>query len=130
MNPIFKRHKNTVQLFGQNPYESIYGLESECISFFAIEYEYNYPMGDMNLSPKATASVSSNLNRQYIFDCNIVMLNFYVFYFVLLHTIEHYGSTCRLVMRHPVTCNHIKIANLPTTCTCNLQHLETDHKCI
>ncbi len=32
-------------------HESIYGLESECISFFAIEYEYNYPWRDMDLSP-------------------------------------------------------------------------------
>ncbi len=38
-------------LFGQNPYESIYGLESEYASFFAIEYEYNYPLRDMDLSP-------------------------------------------------------------------------------
>ena len=38
-------------LFGQNPYESIYGPESEYISFFAIEYEYNYPWRDMDLSP-------------------------------------------------------------------------------
>ncbi len=30
-------------MHGQNPHESIYGLESEYISFFAIEYEYNYP---------------------------------------------------------------------------------------
>ncbi len=30
-----------IHLFGSNPYESIYGLESENISFFAIEYEYN-----------------------------------------------------------------------------------------
>ncbi len=29
-------------LFDQNPYESIYGLESEYISFFAKEYEYIY----------------------------------------------------------------------------------------
>ena len=27
--------------FGKNSYDSIYGLESEFISFFAIEYEYN-----------------------------------------------------------------------------------------
>ena len=40
-----------IHLFGQNPYESIYGLESEYISFFAIEYEYNYPVRDMDLSP-------------------------------------------------------------------------------
>ncbi len=32
-----------IHSFGKNPYESIYGLESEYISFFAIEYEYNYP---------------------------------------------------------------------------------------
>ena len=31
--------------------ESIYGLESEYISFSAIEYEYNYPWRDMDLSP-------------------------------------------------------------------------------
>ncbi len=31
--------------------ESIYGLESEYISFFAIEYEYNYSWRDMDLSP-------------------------------------------------------------------------------
>ncbi len=37
--------------FGQNPYEFIYGLESEYISFFVIEYEYNYPWRDMDLSP-------------------------------------------------------------------------------
>ncbi len=42
-----------IHLFGQNPNESIYGLESEYISFFAIEYEYNYPCRDMDLSPKA-----------------------------------------------------------------------------
>ncbi len=42
-----------IHLFGQNPYESIYGLESEYISFFAIEYEYNYPWRDMDLSPHA-----------------------------------------------------------------------------
>ncbi len=30
-----------IYLFGQNPYESIFGLDSEYISFFAIEYEYN-----------------------------------------------------------------------------------------
>ncbi len=40
-----------IHLYGQNPYESIYGLESEYISFFAIEYEYNYPWRDMDLSP-------------------------------------------------------------------------------
>ncbi len=40
-----------IHLFGQNPYESIYGLESEYISFLAIEYEYNYPWRDMDLSP-------------------------------------------------------------------------------
>ena len=40
-----------IHLFGQNPYESIYGLESEYISFFAIECEYNYPVRDMDLSP-------------------------------------------------------------------------------
>ncbi len=40
-----------IHLFGQNPYESIYGLESEYISFFAIEYECNYPWRDMDLSP-------------------------------------------------------------------------------
>ena len=28
-----------------------YGLESEYISFFAIEYEYNYPVRDMDLGP-------------------------------------------------------------------------------
>ena len=26
-------------------------IEYEYISFFAIEYEYNYPVGDMDLSP-------------------------------------------------------------------------------
>ncbi len=36
----------------QNPYESIYGLESEYISFFAIEYEYNNPWRDMDLRKK------------------------------------------------------------------------------
>ena len=41
-----------IHLFGQNPYESIYGLESEYISFFAIEYEYNYLVRDMDLSPR------------------------------------------------------------------------------
>ncbi len=40
-----------IHLFGQNPYESIYRLESEYISFFAIEYEYNYPWRDMDLTP-------------------------------------------------------------------------------
>ncbi len=40
-------------LFGQNPNESIYGLESEYISFFAMEYEYNYPVTDMDLSPRS-----------------------------------------------------------------------------
>ena len=43
LNPISSRHKN--------PHESIYGLESEYISFFAIEYEYNYLVRDMDLSP-------------------------------------------------------------------------------
>ena len=38
-----------IYLFGQNPYESICGLESKYISFFAIEYEY--PWRDMDLSP-------------------------------------------------------------------------------
>ena len=49
MNPIISRHK--IYLFGQNPYESIYALESEYISFFAIEYVYKYLMRDMDLSP-------------------------------------------------------------------------------
>ena len=40
-----------IHLYGQNPYESIYGLEYEYISFFVIEYEYNYPWRDMDLSP-------------------------------------------------------------------------------
>ncbi len=40
-----------IHLFGQNTYESIYSLESEYISFCAIEYEYNYPWRDMDLSP-------------------------------------------------------------------------------
>ncbi len=39
------------QKFGQNPYESLSGLESDYISFFATEYEYNYPWRDMDLSP-------------------------------------------------------------------------------
>ena len=39
-----------IHLFGQNPYEYIHGLESEYISFFAIEY--NYPWRDMDLSPQ------------------------------------------------------------------------------
>ncbi len=30
-------------IISRHPYESIYGLESEYISFFAIEYEYDYP---------------------------------------------------------------------------------------
>ena len=53
VNPIISRHNNPrIQLFGQNPYESIYGLlESEYISFFAIESEYNYPVRDMDLGP-------------------------------------------------------------------------------
>ncbi len=38
--------------FGQNPCESIHGLESEYISVFAIEYEYNYPVRDMDHSPE------------------------------------------------------------------------------
>ncbi len=44
---------NPIHLLGQNPYESIYGLhvESEYISFFAIEYEYNYPVKDMDHRP-------------------------------------------------------------------------------
>ena len=32
-------------------FESIYGLESKYISFFAIEYEYNYAVRDMDISP-------------------------------------------------------------------------------
>ena len=53
VNPIISRLLDTmrIHLFGQNPYEFIYGLESEYISFFAIEYEYNYPLRDMDLSP-------------------------------------------------------------------------------
>ena len=35
-------------------YESIYSLESEYISFFAIEYEYNYPVRDMDLGPRCS----------------------------------------------------------------------------
>ncbi len=31
--------------------ESIYGPKYEYISFFAIEYEYIYPLGDMDISP-------------------------------------------------------------------------------
>ncbi len=41
---FFQNRRNPwIQLgsVGQNPYESIYGLESEYISFFAIEYKYN-----------------------------------------------------------------------------------------
>ncbi len=49
-----------IHLFVQNPYESIYGLESEYISFFVIEYEYNYSWRDMDLSPKRDF-VSENL---------------------------------------------------------------------
>ena len=45
-----------IHLFDQNPYESIHGLESEYISFFAVEYEYNYPWRDMDLSPVALSS--------------------------------------------------------------------------
>ncbi len=48
-----------IHLFGQNPYESIYGLESEYISFFAIEYEYNSPWRDMDLSPKPDLDILS-----------------------------------------------------------------------
>ncbi len=51
-----------IHLFGRNPYESIYGLESEYISFFAIEYEYNYPWRD--LSPKSTISAVSDFVLQ------------------------------------------------------------------
>ncbi len=40
-----------IYLFGQNPYKSIYVLESEYISFFAIEDEYYYPVRDMDLGP-------------------------------------------------------------------------------
>ncbi len=47
-----KKTRIRIHFFGQNPYESIYGLESEYILFFAIEYEYNYPWRDMDLSPK------------------------------------------------------------------------------
>ncbi len=42
-------------------YESIYGLESEYISFFAMEYEYNYPWRDMDLSP-AVYSIQSQFS--------------------------------------------------------------------
>ena len=54
---IFQNWRNLwIQLFPdtkfcQNPYESIYDLESEYISFFAIEYEYNYLVRDMDLGP-------------------------------------------------------------------------------
>ena len=51
-NPNTLKKLESEYIFGQNPYESIYGLESEYISFFAIEYEYNYPWRDMDLSPK------------------------------------------------------------------------------
>ncbi len=47
LNTFFFKIKGIREhLFGQNPYESIYGLESEYISFFAIVYEYNYPWRD------------------------------------------------------------------------------------
>ncbi len=47
----------------QNPYESIYGLESEYNSFFAIEYEYNYPWRDMDLSPHKIQTLSNWSSR-------------------------------------------------------------------
>ncbi len=48
---FFQNWRNLWIQFGQNPYESIYGLESEYISFFGTEYQYNYPVRDMDLGP-------------------------------------------------------------------------------
>ncbi len=62
---FFQNRRNPwIQLFGQNPYESIYGLESEYNSFFAIEYEYNYPWRDMDLSPK-NSCMSCNQSTRF-----------------------------------------------------------------
>ncbi len=51
----------------KNPYESIYGLESEYISYLAIEYEYNYPWRDMDLSPLIN-------DLHYTCTCNVHMM--------------------------------------------------------
>ncbi len=49
---FFQNWRNTwIQLF-PDPYKSIYGLEYKYISFFAIKYEYNYPVGDTYVSPR------------------------------------------------------------------------------
>ncbi len=49
---FFSKLKESVNPIGQNSNESIYGLESEYISLFAIEYEYNLKLvRDMDLSP-------------------------------------------------------------------------------
>ncbi len=64
-----------IHLFGQNPHESIYGLESEYISFFAIEYEYNYPWRDMDLSPQyifyAVPLLSAGIKPRINMKCSI-----------------------------------------------------------
>ena len=48
---IKKLESEYIFLYIEGIRESIYGLESEYISVFAIESEYNYPWRDMDHSP-------------------------------------------------------------------------------
>ncbi len=45
------KHYITIHLSGQNLLKSNYGPESEYITFFALESEYNYPVTEIKLSP-------------------------------------------------------------------------------
>ncbi len=100
VNPIISRHKNAgiqlslrslssltlklhyhlswncdmlrIHLFGQNPYESIYGLESEYISFFAIEYEYSTTPQTAGCLKQPLHVKGHNLRRPFEFLYSII----------------------------------------------------------
>ncbi len=60
-----------IHLFGQNPYESISGLESEYICFFAIEEEYHFPWRDLDLSPDFHVRGDSYASDYNLNHCHI-----------------------------------------------------------